>query len=115
MRANADRADGEGFKVTVYRAGSNGTIKPIATTRGSAMGAEGVAVDSSGKVYVTTQFGKDADNDIWGEVTIFSPLGNGEIRTIATIYTIAKTGLGSQSGIALDSKETMWRTLHMDL
>jgi sugar lactone lactonase YvrE len=49
-------SDSPGFNVTVYRAGSNGNVKPIATLGGSAKGAQGVAVDSSGKVYMTTQF-----------------------------------------------------------
>ena len=101
--ANARYPDRAGFKVTVYSAGSNGNVKPIATLGGSATGAQGVAVDSSGKVYVTTQFNADADNDFWGAVTVFSPVGKGELKPIATMRPTANTGLAENGGIAVDS------------
>ncbi len=87
--------DSQGFKVTVYRAGSNGNIRPIAAIGDSAMGAAGVAVDSGGKVYVTVQFGED-------RVMVFSPLGKGEVKNIANIFTTGQTWLHEAHGIALD-------------
>jgi hypothetical protein len=97
-----------GFNVTVYPAGSNGNVKPIATLGGSTTGAEAIAVDSSGKVYVTTQFSNDPYNDTSGTVTILSPLGKGEVKTIATICTTGKTQLRFDDSIALDSRGNIY-------
>jgi hypothetical protein len=102
---SSDRAD---FNVTVYRAGSNGNVSPIATLGGPAIGAQGVAVDASGKVYVTTQFDEDAYNDRSGRVTVLSSLGNGMVKILATIYTTGKTGLRRAESIALDSKGNIY-------
>jgi len=97
-----------GFNVTVYRAGSNGNVKPIATIGGSAKGTQAVAVDSSGKVYVATEFNEDSSNNAGGMITVLSPLGEGEVKTIATVYTTGKTGLRGVESIALDSKANIY-------
>ena len=79
---NPENPNDNGFSVTVYRPGSNGNVKPIATLHGSSIAAEAIALDSSGKIYVTSQFGLDADNDLSGSgtVTVLSPLGKDEIQ-----------------------------------
>jgi sugar lactone lactonase YvrE len=104
--ANATDSD---FTITVYRAGSNGNVRPTATLGGPERGAQGVAVDSSGKIYVTTQFGIDLDyhEGSGGAVVVLSSLGKGEVETVATIYTAGKTKLDGES-IALDSKGNVY-------
>ena len=82
--------------------------KPIATLGGSAKGAQGVAVDSSGKVYITTQFNEDSSNNAGGMITVLSPLGEGEVKTIATVYTTGKTDLRDVESIAPDSKANIY-------
>lgn len=104
--------DSPTFRVTVYRPGSNGNVKPIATVKGpaqGALGAQGVAVDSSGKIYVTTQFRLDVSSNLGegGSVEVLSPLGKGEMKTIAAIYTAGKTRLDGES-IAVDSKGNVY-------
>ena len=107
---NPENPNDNSFNVTVYRPGSNGNVKPIATLHGSSIAAEAIALDSSGKIYVTSQFGLDADNDLSGSgtVTVLSPLDKGEAKTIATIYTTGKTGLRGEDTFALDSKGNIY-------
>ena len=101
-------SDSPGFNVTVYRAGSNGNVKPIATLGGSAEGAQGVAIDSSGKAYVATEFSEGRSYNAGGMITVLSALGEGKVKTIATVYTTGKTGLRNVEGIALDSKANIY-------
>ncbi len=102
------------FTVTVYRAGSKGNVSPMATLGGPAMGAQGVAVDASGKIYVTTQFDADANNDKSGAITVLSPLGKGQVQTIAVVHAAANSGIGSFGGIAVDSTGKVYVTNEFD-
>jgi len=91
-----------GGSVTVYPAGSSGDAVPIATITSSFTGidfASGIAVDSTGNIYVANEFGDAGDN---GSITIYSA---GSYATGAPIATISgdNTGLSSPFGIALDS------------
>lgn len=104
--------DSPTFTLTIYRSGSNGNVKPIASVKGPAQGAlgvQGVAVDSGGKIYVSTQFRLDVDTNLGtgGAVVVLSPLGKGEVKTIATVYTTGKTRLDGES-IAVDSKGNIY-------
>lgn len=105
--------DSPTFTVSIYRAGSNGNVRPIARAKGStqgALGVQGVAVDSGGKIYLTTQFRLGVDNNLGagGAVVVLSALGKGEVKTIATVYTTGKTGLRNVDGIAVDSKANIY-------
>ncbi|MFI5351554.1 MAG: choice-of-anchor D domain-containing protein [Candidatus Binatales bacterium] len=82
--------------VTVYPAGSNGNVAPSAIISGSSTGLDGpagVAVDSSGKIYVAN----------WDSstVTIYPAGSTGNVAPSATIRGYA-TGLNDPSGITVD-------------
>jgi sugar lactone lactonase YvrE len=79
-------------QVTVYRANSDGNVKPVALF--AVDGGLGVAVDAKGKIYV-------ANVEM---VAVFSALGKEEGKAIRQIYTSARTGLHDVSGLAVDSK-----------
>ena len=83
--------------VFVYAAGSNGNAVPIATISGSntnLVEPVGIALDSSGKIYV-------ADPGATS-VNVYPAASNGNVIPSATI-TGNKTGLNYPYGIALDS------------
>ena len=88
-----------GSVVAVFAGGANGVVPPIATISGSntrLSGPEGIAVDSSGNVYVTNAY---------RAVTVFPPLGTstGNLNE-APIVTIegSSTGLSAPYGIMVD-------------
>ncbi len=110
----AANAVATGLNVTVYGPGSNGNVPPIATLNGSARGTQGVAVDLSGKIYVTTQFNEDTYNDTSGAVTVFSPLDKGDVKPIAVMHPAANTGIGGFGGIAVDSNGKIYATKEFD-
>jgi len=91
--------------VFVYPAGSNANAAPIATISGSSTSLsspQGVAVDSSGKIYVTNAS---------ASVTVYPPLGSSTgLLNEAPIATISgtNTGLTSPFGIALDSSRNIY-------
>jgi sugar lactone lactonase YvrE len=75
-----------GASVYVYPAGSNSYTAPIATITGSKTGLtglEGIAVDSSGYIYVGDDGNPDAE--IPPSVLVYSPGSNGNVAPIATI------------------------------
>src|SRR5208282_1418608 len=69
-----------GGSVLVYSAGSNGNTAPIATISGSSTGLDnpvGIAVDSSGKIYVADAAAVS--------VLVYSAASTGNVAPIATI------------------------------
>jgi DNA-binding beta-propeller fold protein YncE len=94
--------------VTVYPAGSNGNAAPIATISGSNTGLfdpAGIAVDSSGKIYVADTGGGESDGSgsaIGPSVFIYAAGSTGNVAPSATISG-SSTGLGCPAGVALDS------------
>lgn len=91
-----------GGSITVYPDGSGGDTVPTTTITSSFTGLEsasGIAVDSSGKIYVAHESG-GADGD--GSIAIYSL---GSYATSPPIATIAgdNTGLSNPFGIGVDS------------
>jgi sugar lactone lactonase YvrE len=82
--------------ITVYGAGSDADVAPIATIIDSSLfGAIGIAVDSSGNIYVTNNFVLD-------EVTVFKAGRSGNVGPIDIIRG-PSTRLSNPLAIALDS------------
>ncbi len=79
--------------VTVYPAGSNGDVTPT-TTIGVESEPNGIALDSSGNIYVTFE--------AWNEVLVY-PAGSNGTATPSVFIEGANTGLTSPIGIAVDS------------
>ncbi len=97
--------------VTVYRAGSNGNVAPIATIRGSRTGLSyplGIALDSSGKIFVTNTYtGNTGSSPPNSSITVYSAGSNGNTVPIAVIAG-GNTGLDYPQGIALDSSGNLY-------
>ncbi len=88
--------------VTVYPAGANGDVDPIAVINGPQTGldsedAYGIAVDSSGNIYVVNRGGLHDQN---GSVNIYRAGSDGDVAPIASIRG-PLTGLRYPEGIAL--------------
>jgi sugar lactone lactonase YvrE len=93
--------------LTVYRAGSSGDAVPTTTITSNFIGidfASGIALDSTGNIYVANEFGGPWDD---GTVTIYSA---GSYATSSPIATIAggNTELSNPIGIALDSGDNIF-------
>lgn len=97
-------------RVMVYSAGSNGNVAPITTISGERTDLwfpYGIALDTSGKVYVTNnasqggRFGAP-DDDYEDRVTVYLAGAKGDIAPLARIAG-KETGIGQARGIALDS------------
>jgi hypothetical protein len=116
----------DGFgSITIYGPGSSGNVTPIATIGDDPSCAPcdntelslplGVALDSSGNIYVANSAG-GADGN--GSVTVYPPLGNGTgtlnepPNTTISGDSISddNTGLDVPSGIALDSAGNIYVT-----
>ncbi|MGH7812902.1 MAG: NHL repeat-containing protein [Candidatus Binataceae bacterium] len=102
--ANTGARAPERGSITVYRAAANGNVAPIATIFGPNTGLhspEGIAADSSGKIYVA--------NFNVNSVTAYAAGASGDAAPIATIVG-ASTGLAEPTGIALDSAGDIYVT-----
>jgi hypothetical protein len=97
-------------RVMVYSAGSKGNVSPITTISGERTDLwfpYGVALDTSGKIYVTNnasmagRFGAP-DDDYEDRVTVYPASAKGNIAPVARIAG-KETGIGQPRGIALDS------------
>ncbi len=97
-------------RVMVYSAGSKGNVAPITTISGERTDLwfpYGIALDASGKIYVTNnasqgpRFGAP-DDDYENRVTVYPPRAKGNIAPIARIAG-RETGIGQPGGIAVDS------------
>jgi len=97
--------------VTVYRAGSNGNVAPIATISGSRTGLSyplGIALDSSGNIFVTNTYtGNTRGSPPNSSVTVYRAGSNGNAAPIAVIAG-ENTDLDYPQGIALDSSGNLY-------
>ena len=87
--------------VTVYPAWSSGNVTPSATITGNNTGLSdpfGIALDSSGNIYVTNPYGPSGAGA--GTVTVYSTGSNGNVAPIATISG-PDTQLNNPVGIAI--------------
>jgi hypothetical protein len=83
--------------VTVYDAGANGNVSPIATIAGPSTGLlrpYGIAVDDAGRIYV-------ANNN--NSVRVYAPGADGDVAPTATIAGAGYTFLDGPNGLALDN------------
>jgi NHL repeat len=90
-----NNASGGPGSVNVYAAGAYGDVAPIRQIAGSSTGLSspwGIALDSSGNIYVT--------NTGTNSVTVYAAGADGNVAPIRTISG-SSTGLSSPTGIAL--------------
>jgi sugar lactone lactonase YvrE len=95
--------------ITVYPAGSDGDVKPIATIGGTRTGDNtglrdpvGLGFDSAGNLYVLNSSGGP---DTRGSITVYPPTANGNVAPQAIIANGVKdkrTKFESPAGMALD-------------
>jgi sugar lactone lactonase YvrE len=103
--ANDGSAVGGSDSITVYSAGSNGNSSPSATITGSSTGLDspgGIALDSSGNLYVTN------DGDLIGNadsITVYAPGSNGNALPSNTLFAV---DLATPAGIAVDSSGNLY-------
>jgi len=92
--------------LTVYAAGSNGNVAPTATISGGATGLElpfGVAIDSSGNLYVVNPGSAVGGVD---SLTIYPSGSSGNTAPSATISS--DTEIEAPFGIALDASDNIY-------
>ena len=104
---SVDQSDFLTGTINVYPAGSGATVSPSATIVGDYESQpSGIALDATGRVYVTSNSLTSQFFGASDEVTIYSPLGQ-NLSLIATIEG-DKTQLSSSTGIALDTNENIY-------
>lgn len=97
-----------GGSVAVYPAGSNGNATPMALISGSNTGIVspfGIAVDSSGNIYVGNNSNPSGTPSY--EILVFAAGSNGNVAPSATISG-SNTGLTGAVGMALDSADNIY-------
>jgi sugar lactone lactonase YvrE len=105
--ANAGKGGGGHDSITKYAAGSSGDVAPVAEITGAhtqLSSPTGIALDSSGDIYVANQSPTANEPD---SITVYSPNSAGNAAPIRVISG-ALTKLSSLSGIAIDSSGNIY-------
>jgi len=113
----ANQVAGHDFdgSITVYSAGSDGNVAPVAKISGTRTedktglkSPKGLAVDGSNKLYVLNEFGGDSG----GSITIYPPGADGNVAPGAVIADGAgnRTRLKSPAALALDAAGNIYVT-----
>ncbi|HYB90595.1 MAG TPA: NHL repeat-containing protein [Candidatus Binataceae bacterium] len=105
--ANPESLYGGTDSIFIYSAGSNGDVTPTTTITGASTGLAfptGIALDSSGNIYVS-----NAGSWVGGvdSITVYPAGSNGNVQPSTTISG-ASTGLLMPWGIALDSSRNIY-------
>jgi 6-phosphogluconolactonase (cycloisomerase 2 family) len=100
--------------ITVYPAGSDGNIAPLATISGKATGLSfpvSIALDSSDNIYVGNFYIANVKNplNLGGSITVY-PAGSKGNASPSAIIAGGNTGLDDPGGIALDSSGNLYVT-----
>ena len=88
--------------LTIYSAGSDGDAAPVSTIAGASTGLSspiGIALDSSGKIYVANA---QSGSETAGKITVYPAGSKGNVTPSISIFG-SNTGLGGPVGIAVDS------------
>jgi hypothetical protein len=101
--------------ITVYPAGSDGNIAPLATISGKATGLSfpvSIALDSSDKIYVANFDTANVKSplNLGGSITVY-PAGSKGNASPSAIIAGGNTGLQDPGGIALDSNGNLYVTV----
>ncbi|HEY3675887.1 MAG TPA: NHL repeat-containing protein [Candidatus Tumulicola sp.] len=100
--ASTSGVEGQRSQVLTFAGNATGNVEPLGRTTGSRTqlnGPQGIAVDSSYKLYVTNASG--------GQILVYAAGGYGNAKPIARI-TGASTGLSYAQKIAVDASGNMY-------
>jgi len=98
-------------RITVYSAGSNGDVAPIATISGALTGLAspgGIALDSDANIYVANSYTANSTTYL-PSITVYSASSTGDTLPVAIIAG-DNTGLAYPQGIALDLQGNLYAT-----
>ncbi len=100
-------------RITVYEAGGNGNIAPVATISGAGTGLSfpfGIALDSSGNIYVANLQTANNKTASGGSITVY-PAGSKGNASPSTTIAGDNTGLQNFEAFGIDSNGNLYATV----